>query len=283
MKNLSKALSLALAGVIFTSVAAFPANAYSLSQVKDLKVVSSEDDELNLKWSKVSGASGYQIQYRTENGKWKTVEYTNKTKDDIDDLKSATVYEVRVRAYKKLASKRTYGKYSSSVKTVTDPNEPKSLSFKKLSSSKIKLSWKAVSKADGYRIYKYNKSTSSWERVAKTTDTSKTLSVSSKETERFRVKAYKVLSNKYYYSDASNSVTCTASPQSASSITKAKAKEIALKDAGLSKVYDYDIEKEKVKGSTVYEIDFKSGRYEYEYVIDAVTGDILHREKSIDD
>ena len=65
-------------------------------------------------------------------------------------------------------------------------------------------------------------------------------------------------------------------------IIKKKAKKIARKDAGLSKAeidftnihLDYD------DGRTEYEIDFHKGITEYEYTIDAYTGDIL--EKSVD-
>jgi uncharacterized membrane protein YkoI len=65
-------------------------------------------------------------------------------------------------------------------------------------------------------------------------------------------------------------------------VSKKKAKKIARKDAGLSKAeidftnihLDYD------DGRTEYEIDFHKGITEYEYTIDAYTGDIL--EKSVD-
>ena len=36
-------------------------------------------------------------------------------------------------------------------------------------------------------------------------------------------------------------------------------------------------------GCCAYEIDFKSGGYEYEYKIDAVTGEILEFEQGVDD
>ena len=56
-----------------------------------------------------------------------------------------------------------------------------------------------------------------------------------------------------------------------------EALQLALKDAGLTKeqVVDIDIELERGLGSAWYEIDFESGRTEYEYKIDATSGAIL--------
>ena len=36
-------------------------------------------------------------------------------------------------------------------------------------------------------------------------------------------------------------------------------------------------------GRAVYEIEFKHGAYEYEYEIDALTGEVIKSEKDIDD
>lgn len=61
-------------------------------------------------------------------------------------------------------------------------------------------------------------------------------------------------------------------------IGKAKAKEIALADAGVTDkdIRDFDCELDKeVIGTTAYEVDFEIGFDEYEYKIDAVTGEIL--------
>lgn len=61
-------------------------------------------------------------------------------------------------------------------------------------------------------------------------------------------------------------------------IGKAKAKEIALADAGVTEkeIRDFDCELDKeVIGTTAYEVDFEVGFDEYEYKIDAVTGEIL--------
>lgn len=60
-------------------------------------------------------------------------------------------------------------------------------------------------------------------------------------------------------------------------IAKNEALQIALTDAGLTKdqVVDVDIELERNLRSAWYEIDFESGRSEYEYRIDAYSGEIL--------
>ena len=43
------------------------------------------------------------------------------------------------------------------------------------------------------------------------------------------------------------------------------------------------MELDKEKGKTVYEVDFEVGSYEYEYEIDAYSGEIVKHEKEYDD
>jgi uncharacterized membrane protein YkoI len=68
-------------------------------------------------------------------------------------------------------------------------------------------------------------------------------------------------------------------------IGEAEAESIALSTAGIS---ESEIRKMKVKldredGTMVYEVDFKSGRMDYEYEIDAVSGKILKSDVEYDD
>ncbi len=64
-------------------------------------------------------------------------------------------------------------------------------------------------------------------------------------------------------------------------ITADEAFEKALTHAGISRsdAKDVDIEAEKENGAYVYEVSFEKGLFEYEYIIDAMTGEILHSEK----
>lgn len=64
----------------------------------------------------------------------------------------------------------------------------------------------------------------------------------------------------------------------------AKAKAIAMEHAGVSadSIYDLNIKMDFEDGVLVYEIEFKSGDIEYEYEIDAASGEILESERETD-
>lgn len=64
-------------------------------------------------------------------------------------------------------------------------------------------------------------------------------------------------------------------------ITADQAKAAALAHAGVDEkdTYDWDVELDRDSGRSIYEVEFKSGRYEYSYDIDAGTGSVLRYEK----
>ena len=68
-------------------------------------------------------------------------------------------------------------------------------------------------------------------------------------------------------------------------ITLEKAKEIALAHAGLAgkKAYDLETELDKERGKAIFEVSFENGKFDYEYEIDATTGEILTIDKEWDD
>lgn len=61
------------------------------------------------------------------------------------------------------------------------------------------------------------------------------------------------------------------------SISKEEAINIALKHASLSReeVYDLDVDFDKERDMLIYEVNFEKERIEYEYEIDAISGEIL--------
>lgn len=68
-------------------------------------------------------------------------------------------------------------------------------------------------------------------------------------------------------------------------IGNAAAKNAALKHAGVteSQATELKVELDREDGKLVYEVEFKSAGYEYDYEIDAVKGTVLQSDKELDD
>lgn len=77
----------------------------------------------------------------------------------------------------------------------------------------------------------------------------------------------------------------TTSSNADSYISKENAKKAALSHAKISadKIKGLEIELDKENGKVYYEVSFVSGRYEYEYKINAVNGAVMFHEKEIND
>ncbi len=107
-----------------------PGTAESISEdsVKDIVEASSirklkkGRKSFTVKWKKISGISGYQIQYSTEksfkNKKTVTIKGQKKKSKTIKNLKAKKKYYVRIRTYKLVEGKKKYSQWSGS-KTVT--------------------------------------------------------------------------------------------------------------------------------------------------------------------
>jgi uncharacterized membrane protein YkoI len=76
-----------------------------------------------------------------------------------------------------------------------------------------------------------------------------------------------------------NSDMSTASTK----ITAEQAKQRALEHAGVKEndVYDFDIDKETENGVLYYDIDFETKDFDYDYLIDANTGEVKRSKKEI--
>ncbi len=94
------------------------------------------------------------------------------------------------------------------------------------------------------------------------------------------VKSNKEVDDDYHHDEHDDHNT-----SGSASVTAEQAKSIALTHANVDagSIYDYECELDREHGTDVYEISFKSGRYEYEYEINASTGAIIKSDREIDD
>jgi cell wall-associated NlpC family hydrolase len=104
--------------------------------------VTTGDCKMTVKWTKVTGASGYRIAYKKKGGKWSFINVSSSTSSKtITGLNSNTYYYVQVRAYVKVNGVVKYGTYSS-AKKVKIPQSSKAKKIVAVAKSKLGTPYK---------------------------------------------------------------------------------------------------------------------------------------------
>ncbi len=103
----------------------------SLAKVQNLKAGTCTTKSINLTWSPVSGASGYQV-YRANarNGKYRLLKNVSSVAFMNTTVTAGTEYFYKVRAYTYSGSKKTYGKFSGILRANTKPLSSKKVTAK---------------------------------------------------------------------------------------------------------------------------------------------------------
>ena len=287
---MKKFLSVLLATLLAFSVLSVTSSA-ALTKVTNLTAYNIDDDEVNLKWSKVNGAGGYQVYvYNDVTGKWRKLGNTTKTFFEAEDLASAKTYKFRVRAYNKKVSGTDYSAYAV-ISATTKPDEVKNVSVSAKTKNSVTLKWSAVKGVTGYRVFIYDASQGKYVQKAAVKGTSAKVSGLKEGTSyKFKVRANFKVDGKNNFGEFSDVLsvktkgTVATSTPAEKLIDKAKAESVALNHAGLKKaqVKFFECKLDVENGVKVYEIEFNYGVYEYDYKINAVTGKIVKSEKSMD-
>lgn len=178
--------------------------------------VSSSYSKITLKWSKIKSASGYVI-YRSTSlkGKYKKIKtYTSGSKTSYSDssAKFGKKYYYKVRAYEnvtvKVKGKTKKQKEYSSLSTAVCGQRMLSAvtmkSVKCVTKTTAKLTWKKVTGAQGYEIYRSKSADSGYVRAASIKGNG-TVSYTAKKLTPgvkyyFKVRAYRKSGSKKYYS-----------------------------------------------------------------------------------
>ncbi|MGN0487256.1 MAG: fibronectin type III domain-containing protein [Acutalibacteraceae bacterium] len=210
---------------------------------------------VTLKWSAVSGASGYEVQQYKSN-KWVSLNTNIKaTSYKISGLTTGTTYTFRVRAFTANSSgkKTAYGSYAS-VKATPILSRVTTVKAAKASSTALKLTWAKVSGATGYQVYQYNPSTKKWDKLVNTANNYYTVtSVVPGPTLQFRVRAYRKISGGYAFGAFSATCKGTIALGKPSSV---KASEITANSAKLTWT--------KVDGAygyIIYSYNYETGKW----------------------
>lgn len=118
--------------------------------------------------------------------------------------------------------------------------------------STVTVKWKKVSSATGYILYKYNAKTKKYAQVAKTKNLYyKVSKLTAGNTYYFKVKAYKTVKKKTYYSNYSNKLTVSTLPATPKNLKKSV---LALSGAKVSVTLTWS----KVTNAKGYKIQYST-------------------------
>ena len=289
MKKYKKLLSVLLVTLLAFSTLTLTSSAASLAKVANLTAYDVDDDEVNLRWSKVKVADGYQVYvYNDSTGKWKKLGNTAKNYFEVENLLSAKAYKFRVRAYDKKTAGTDYSAYSV-LSVATEPDEVENVKVSAKTKNSVTLKWTAVKRATGYRVYVYDSAQGRYvQKAAVKGASAKVTGLNEGTSYKFRVRANFKLDGKNNFGEYSDVLsvktqgTAVATTAGESLVTKAKAEEVALGHAGLQKsqVKFFECKLDRENGIKVYEVEFDYGGYEYEYEVNAVSGKIISVEKN---
>ena len=186
------------------------------SAVTGFKTKSKTSISVTLQWNKNTSATGYELQ-KWDGQKW--VALTKLTSNatttyTIKNLKAATAYKYRIRAYKMSGKTAVYGAYSATVAARTNPSVIKGAKLTGRAADALRINWTKNASADGYIIEMYQGG--KWVRVAKITNNSTTTfrkaGLKASTVYKFRVRAYKMSGKTALYGNYSATVTARTNP-----------------------------------------------------------------------
>ncbi|GGB42459.1 InlB B-repeat-containing protein [Fictibacillus barbaricus] len=166
---------------------------------------------IKVSWSKVTGATGYEL-YRSTSptGTYTkaatltsgaTISYIN------GGLTTGKVYYYKVRAYRLIDGIKVYSSHSKVVSAKPVLAAPAGLNVTKITSTSVKISWTKGPEASGYEVFRATASSGTYTRVA-TISNGATISYTNKglskgKTYYYKVRAYRTVNGKKIYSSYS--------------------------------------------------------------------------------
>ena len=214
---------------------------------KNLTAEAASTTKVHLSWDAVASASGYQVSMATSlNGTYDPIAKVTGTTYDVDGLQIGKEYYFKVRAYNTVGSQTVLGTASDAVKGTPAVAAPATLSGVAYPTS-VKLTWSAVSGANGYSVY-YKLSTATSYAQAAATVTGTTYTVTGLDCGKnydFYVVPYKTVGGSRCPGSASAVLTKRTgiTAPTGISITAVNSTKVQIKWKAMSGVSGYEISK----------------------------------------
>lgn len=227
---------------------------------------------VTLSWGKAADdVTGYRVyRYDEDQDKYVYLKSTTSRKYTDEDVTSGKTYQYKVRCYWTIGGTNYYGNYSSVISVTTPPAKVAEVDTETRSSTYLTLNWKKVSGASGYRIYKYNTSSKSYEKV---TTISKGSTVSYKITGltaateyQFKVRAYKKTDTGTLWGSSSSAYKdCTKPAQTKNLKAATKSSAVTLTWSKVARAGGYQIYRYNSKTKKYEKIATVKGNKTFSY------------------
>ena len=205
---------------------------------------------ISIEWTKVEGATGYDI-YRKTTGTYSKIGTVDKQSTvTFKDEKAVTGvrYQYTVRAFYNKNGIKKVSTYENYIHGTAYPSNPNLTSVTSVEYNAIELKWDKVDGANGYKIYRklpsdknYKELITLYEQTDKYTDQTVTCGT----TYQYIIKSFRYENGKTYTSGNNSAVSCKAVPP----VVKVKVASTGYNSLNVSW--------EKVNGATGYRIYFK--------------------------
>lgn len=166
-----------------------------------MTVKSTAYNKVELSWGNATSAYGYKVYRSTSKYGTYTNIATTKNKKYIDTtVVPGKTYYYKIRPYSTEVNITAYGNYTNIYSAKTSVVAPKA-SISSTSKGTVKLSWKAVSGANGYEVYRATSKTGSYKKLTTISKTAySNTKLSSKKTYYYKVRAYRLVGKTKVYS-----------------------------------------------------------------------------------
>lgn len=204
---------------------------------------------IKISWSKVSGATGYEVFYKTPASNWKNCSTTTATSEVFGNLPSGKKYTFAVRAYVIESGKVIKASEYITVDTATSPLKPAKV-ISKQNDSAIKLTWSVSTGATGYRVF--YKTENGWKALGHTSKTTAMFANLKAGTRYiFAVRPYIITGNTVVWCDSYTEYVAATLP---------KAPEVKAAAPSEGKI---TLSYSAVSGAEAYQVFYRTGNGSY--------------------
>ena len=212
---------------------------------------------ITLTWDDAGDAELYRVyRYNEDTKKYAYVATVNDTTYTDTNLQPGTNYQYKVRCVWMIGGNNYYGTYSSALTVPTLPAQVTNVRVDKQTGKTVSLAWDSVNGADGYRIYRYNSNSDSYEEldtVGADRTSYEVTGLASACEYRFKIRASKTMNANTYWGEYSEKVVAVTKPD--------KVAELSARTLGASEIELTWKKSSHVTGYQIYRLDGQTGKY----------------------